>query len=94
MNYANQNGYILYYSDHRGMLRDPNPSNGGNTPANVISGESGLEDVVNSGQPIWLRLLPMGLRKPPAYYTYSPEDADQNGRLDNWGAANIGTALG
>jgi len=42
VNYTNQNGYILYFSDHRGMLVDPNASNGGQTPANVISGESGL----------------------------------------------------
>ena len=50
VNYANQNGYILYFSDHRGMLPDPNPSNGGQTPAGVISGEVGLEDVVNSSR--------------------------------------------
>src|SRR5207244_4871385 len=28
------------------------------------------------------------------YYTYSPEDADQNGFLDNWGARNIGYGFG
>ena len=86
VNYTNQNGYILYFSDHRGMLRDPNPSNGGNTPANVISGESGLEDVVNSAQNL-ASTNPDGAQEAPRYYTYSPEDADQNGRLDNWGAA-------
>jgi Tfp pilus assembly protein PilX len=93
VNYTNQNGYVLYFSDHRGMLRDPNPSNGGNTPANVISGESGLEDVVNSGQNL-ASISPDGAIEPAAYYTYSPEDADQNGRLDNWGAANVGTGFG
>ena len=52
VNYANQNGYILYFWIHRGMLVDPNPSNGQQTfAANVISGEAGLEDVVNSAQP-------------------------------------------
>jgi len=89
VNYTNQNGYILYFSDHRGMLTDPNPSNGGQTPANVISGESGLEDVVNSNQPL-PSTNPDGVIEPRTYYTYSPEDADQNGRLDNWGAKNIG----
>jgi hypothetical protein len=89
VNYTNQNGYILYFSDHRGMLIDPNPSNGGQTPANVISGESGLEDVVNSGQPL-PSTTPDGALEARTYYTYSPEDADQNGRLDNWGAKNIG----
>jgi Tfp pilus assembly protein PilX len=93
VNYINQNGYVLYFSDHRGMLRDPNPSNGGNTPANVISGESGLEDVVNSGQNL-ASTSPDGALEPTTYYTYSPEDADQNGRLDNWGAANIGSGFG
>ena len=93
VNYTNQNGYVLYFSDHRGMLRDPNPSNGGNTPANVISGESGLEDVVNSGQNL-ASTSPDGVLEPTTYYTYSPEDADQNARLDNWGAANIGNGFG
>ena len=52
MNYTNYNGYVLYFSDHRGMLPSTHPSNGGQTPAGVINGESGLEDVVNtSAQP-------------------------------------------
>lgn len=93
VNYTNQNGYILYFSDHRGMLPDPNPSNGGQTPANVISGESGLEDVVNSTQPL-TSTTPDGTLEPATYYTYSPEDADQNGKLDNWGGANIGYGFG
>ncbi len=93
VNYTNQNGYILYFSDHRGMLADPNPSNGGNTPAGVISGESGLEDVVNSGQGL-ASTTPDGAMEPATYYTYSPEDSDQNARLDNWGSANIGTGFG
>jgi Tfp pilus assembly protein PilX len=93
VNFSNQNGYILYFSDHRGMLPDPNPSNGGQTPANVISGESGLEDVVNSGQPLG-STNPDGLLEPVTYYTYSPEDVDQNGVLDNWGGQNIGYGFG
>jgi len=82
VNVTNQNGYVLYFSDHRGMLPDPNPSNGGQTPANVISGESGLEDVVNSPQPV-ASSTPDGILEGATYYTYSPEDVDQNGRLDN-----------
>jgi Tfp pilus assembly protein PilX len=93
VNFASQNGYILYFSDHRGMLVDPNPSNGGQTLANVISGESGLEDVVNSGQSL-PSTTPDGVLEPATYYTYSPEDADQNGKLDNWGARNIGYGFG
>jgi Tfp pilus assembly protein PilX len=89
VSYTNQNGYILYFSDHRGMLNDPNPSNGGQTPAGVISGESGLEDVVNSSQPL-TSTTPDGGLEAATYYSYSPEDADQNAKLDNWGGANIG----
>jgi Tfp pilus assembly protein PilX len=93
VNYANENGYILYYSDHRGMLVDPNPSNGGSTPAGVISGESGLEDVVNSGQALTSTTTD-GVKETSTYYTYSPEDVDQNGFLDNWGGKNIGYGFG
>ena len=93
VNYANQNGYILYFSDHRGMLVDPNPSNGGQTPPNVISGEAGLEDVVNSAQPN-TSTNPDGVKEGATYYTYSPEDVDQNGFLDNWGGKNIGYGFG
>jgi Tfp pilus assembly protein PilX len=93
VNITNQNGYVLYFSDHRGMLPDPNPSNAGATPAGVISGAAGLEDVVNSAQPVTSN-TPDGVQEPATYYNYSPEDVDQNGFLDNWGAANIGNAFG
>ncbi len=93
VNYTLENGYVLYFSDHRGMLRDPNPTNGGQTGAGVISGVSGLEDVVNSGQNL-TAIAPDGALEGRTYYTYSPEDVDQNGRLDNWGAKNIGYGFG
>jgi hypothetical protein len=93
VNYTNFNGYVLYYSDHRGMLPSPNPSNGGQTPAGVINGESGIEDVVNSPQPLNSTLTD-GALEPATYYTYSPEDVDQNGFLDNWGEKNIGYGFG
>ncbi len=48
VNYTNYNGYVLYFSDHRGMMPSTHPSNGGQTPAGVINGESGLEDIVNT----------------------------------------------
>lgn len=89
VNYSAENGYVLYFSDHRGMLSDPNPSNGGNTPAGTISGESGIEDVINSAQ-ILTSTNTDGVKEPATYYTYSPEDVDQNGVLDNWGEKNIG----
>jgi Tfp pilus assembly protein PilX len=84
-----ENGYVLYFSDHRGMLTDPHKTNGGQTPAGIISGVSGLEDVVNSTQPL-TSTTPDGALETASYYTYSPEDVDQNGYLDNWGGVNIG----
>ena len=93
VNYINENGYVLYFSDHRGMLVDPNATNGGQTPAGVISGVSGLEDVVNSTANL-VSAQPDGVQEPPTYYTYSPEDVDQNAALDNWGAQNIGYGFG
>jgi Tfp pilus assembly protein PilX len=84
VNYADQNGYLLYFSDRRGML--PNPNQG-----NITSGESGLEDVVNSGV---AGGTPDGKLEAKSYYTYSPEDADQNNQLDNWGGANVGYGFG
>jgi Tfp pilus assembly protein PilX len=89
VNYANENGYVLYFSDHRGSLPDPNPTNALAIPAGVITGESGLEDVVNSSQGL-TSTTPDGVLQAATYYTYSPEDVDQNGFLDNWGGVNIG----
>ena len=75
---AKQNGYVLYFSDRRGMLPD----------ASVVpptkTGESGLEDVINSADPTG---TPNGLLE-------SAEDVDGNGLLDNWGGANIGDGFG
>jgi len=95
VNYGAENGYVLYFSDHRGMLKDPNPSNGGQTPggSTVYSGESGLEDVINATQPL-TSTTQDGVLEPATYYTYSPEDADQNGFLDNWGEKNLGYGFG
>jgi len=92
VNFTNENGYILYFSDHRGMLPSPNWSNGHQTPPG-INGESGLEDVVNRAQPLTSN-VPDGVLEPASYYTYSPEDVDQNGVLDNWGGKNIGYGFG
>src|SRR5580704_1193220 len=91
--YANFNGYVLYFSDHRGMLPSTHPSNGGQTPAGVINGESGIEDVVNWAQPLTSTTTD-GVLEPATYYGYSPEDVDQNGFLDNWGEKNIGYGFG
>ena len=93
VNYTNYNGYVLYFSDHRGMLPSTHPSNGGQTPTGVINGESGLEDIVNSAQNL-TSTTPDGALEGATYYNYSPEDVDQNGFLDNWGEKNIGYGFG
>ena len=71
------------------MLPDPNPTNGGTIPGGIITGESGLEDTVNSGQGL-TSITPDGAKEAATYYSYSPEDVDLNGKLDNWGGVNIG----
>ncbi|HUA15115.1 MAG TPA: PilX N-terminal domain-containing pilus assembly protein [Verrucomicrobiae bacterium] len=93
VNYTNENGYVLYFSDHRGMLASTHPSNGGQTPAGVINGESGIEDVINSSKNLTSTQTD-GVLEGATYYSYSPEDVDQNGFLDNWGEKNIGYGFG
>jgi hypothetical protein len=90
VNSSNQNGYILYFSDRRGML--PNPNGSPVDPANTKTGDAGLEDDVNSASATG---TPNGTLDPDGPgKTYSPEDVNLNGKLDNWGAANLGLGLG
>lgn len=91
-----QNGYVLYFSDHRGIRASTNASNGGQTPAGIVNGESGIEDVVNSAMNLTSSpgTAPDGVLENTTYYTYSPEDVDQNGKLDNWGEKNLGYGFG
>jgi hypothetical protein len=80
VDYVAQNGYILYFSDRRGMLT--NPYKGRKT------GDSGLEDVINASASAG---TPDGVLEPPTAGTSSsPEDVNKNGYLDNYGGANIG----
>ncbi|HXB67590.1 MAG TPA: hypothetical protein VNY05_05070, partial [Candidatus Acidoferrales bacterium] len=79
-----QNGWVLYFSDRRGMLPNPNPPYNGAEK----SGDSGLEDVINTAS---AGGVPDGVLEPiPAGKKYSPEDANQNKRADFFGPANIG----
>ena len=84
VNSSAQNGYVLYFSDRRGMLRNPN-----STPtSNVRTGDAGLEDVINRSSGLG---TPDGVLDPiPTGRTYHPEDVNENGLLDNWGAQNLG----
>jgi len=90
VNSTAQNGYILYFSDRRGMLVNPHLTS--THPANTKSGDSGLEDVINaSGTGDTSTGTPDGALEPtPTGRTYSPEDVNENGYLDNWGAKNLG----
>jgi hypothetical protein len=78
VNTTAQNGYVLYFSDRRGMMLDAN------TAPLVKTGESGIEDVVNSADPNGV----------PNNLFETAEDVDGNGKLDNWGMLNIGDGFG
>ncbi|HLK31861.1 MAG TPA: hypothetical protein VKT29_02150, partial [Terriglobales bacterium] len=81
VDYTAENGYILYFSDRRGML--PNPNAG-----SVLTGDSGLEDSINTAN---TNGTPDGKLEPtPAGKSESPEDVNNNGFLDNWGGATLG----
>lgn len=94
VNSTAENGYVLYFSDRRGMQIDPNDPNG---PS--VNGEYGFEDVVNAAS---ITGTPDGVLEPstPGYNVdsnnglpYSPEDVDENNLKDNWGAWNVGNGF-
>jgi hypothetical protein len=90
-----QNGYVLYFSDRRGMLPNPNGTQVG--APGTKTGDSGLEDSINTGSVIGTpngALEPLPVPPPGAPPRQSPEDLNNNGILDNWGAANLGLGLG
>ena len=89
VNSTNNNGYILYFSDHRGMIGDPKIT--GNGLYNRMTGMSGLEDVINSPSGVG---LPDNALEPVTYYKTSPEDVNGDNFLDNWGAANLLVGFG
>jgi hypothetical protein len=87
VNFSTQNGYILYFSDRRGMQF-----------ANVSSpqyqwGEYGFEDTVNYAN-IGSQLKPDGRLDPVNYNGVSPEDVNGNNVLDNYGVKGVGDAWG
>ena len=73
--YLSQNGYILYFSDRRGML--PNSSG-------IKTGDYGFEDVIN----------PASAAGTPNGVMDAAEDVNANGRLDTYGAADLGLSYG
>jgi len=83
---TSQNGYILYFSDRRGMQL---LTSGGTTEKN---GEYGFEDSINLAG----NGTPDGTLEPinPIQPNYSPEDVNGNGQLDNYGVVPVGNAFG
>ena len=85
VDYTGQNGYLVFFSDRRGMLADPNAGAG-----NMTTGEYGFEDTVNSNSATG---TPDGAQEPVGPTGFSPEDVDENKKLDAWGAVNVGSGL-
>jgi Tfp pilus assembly protein PilX len=78
-----QNGYILYFSDRRGEQYQ--------TGATSLVGEYGFEDNVNIAN----NGVPNGTLEPfPPGKNMSPEDVNENGTLENYGAVNVGNGFG
>src|SRR5215510_4445133 len=75
---ASQNGYILYYADHRGMLADPA------VPGAVKHGDYGFEDFLNPGDPLGA----------PNGGLDAGEDVNEDGNLQIYGASNLGRGFG
>src|SRR5208282_3336135 len=91
VDYQAQNGYVLYFSDRRGMLPNPNGTQLPGT-ANTKTGDSGLEDSVNRASAAG---TPDGVLDPdPPGKQFSDEDVNLNGTLENFGANNMGLGMG
>jgi Tfp pilus assembly protein PilX len=88
VDYATQNGYILYFSDRRGMQYDPVHS-----PAALL-GAYGFEDTVNYAA--GGTFAPNGTLEPVNYNGVSPEDVEQwsDGTVTTYGTNTVGDAFG
>jgi len=85
VDFATQNGYILYFSDRRGMQYAAG--------ATSLIGEYGFEDTVNFVNAA-NQFKPNGALEPVNYNGVSPEDVNGNGVLDNYGVKTVGDAFG
>ncbi|HKW19441.1 MAG TPA: hypothetical protein VJO35_18170 [Terriglobales bacterium] len=90
VNWQAQNGYILYFSDRRGML--PNPNGTQVAAKGVKSGDAGLEDTINSSTANGKADGTLDGNSPGK--SFSGEDVNLNGQLDNWGAQNLALGFG
>jgi Tfp pilus assembly protein PilX len=79
---SSQNGYIVYYSDRRGMQLDPGVAP--NPPATELNGEYGFEDVINI----------QAANGVPNGALDAGEDVNGNGVVDTYGVATMGNGFG
>src|SRR5262249_28418564 len=81
-----QNGYILYFSDRRGMLRESTTDPTASTTSTTVAkkGEYGWEDNIN----------PADVNGTPNATLQAPEDVNGNGVLDTYGGTNVASAFG
>lgn len=94
VDYTTQNGYVLYFSDRRGMLADPNAVAPEPVSPN-LKGDYGFEDVINTssgnqGTPDGAAEAAVTLKG----QSWSPEDTNQNGRIDRYGATDLALGFG
>jgi Tfp pilus assembly protein PilX len=91
VDFSTQNGYILYFSDRRGMQYDPSVAH---NPSNILLGAYGFEDTVNyaAGAPF----SPNGTLEPVNYNGVSPEDVEMwnDGAVTKYGVKTVGDAFG
>ncbi|HTU43115.1 MAG TPA: hypothetical protein VMF10_15510, partial [Candidatus Aquilonibacter sp.] len=90
VNYSVQNGYILYFSDRRGMQFATTAQG---TNYQYQWGEYGFEDTINYAN-LGNNLKPDGVLDPVNYNGVSPEDINGNNQLDNYGVKGVGDAWG
>jgi hypothetical protein len=89
---ASQNGYILYYADHRGMGAGPVVDGMGRFITTAKHGDFGFEDFVNPNDPLGNSNGALDPAQPPL--ALPAEDVNQDGILQTYGATNIGSAFG
>ena len=85
VDYVSHSGYILYFSDRRGMGLNPNVSPSRKT------GDAGLEDTINISA--GTAGTPDGVLE-GTNDNKSPEDVNLNGKLDKFGPVNMGLGFG
>jgi len=90
VDYSTQNGYVLYFSDRRGM-QFATALQGANYQGQW--GEYGYEDTVNYNN-AGNKFAPDGVLDPVNYNGVSAEDVNGNLLLDNYGVKRVGDAFG